>query len=138
MSKTYALQIISSDGVFYFGRTQSMVVPVIDGELGILPEHEEMMLAIKEGILRYQDAKDVWHEAAIGRGALQFAHNRCTIVVDTAEKPEDIDVKRAEEAKARAEEKLHQQLSAREYKIMQAALARALARLKLVKKDQVS
>ncbi|MBR1524764.1 MAG: ATP synthase F1 subunit epsilon, partial [Lachnospiraceae bacterium] len=57
---------------------------------------------------------------------------RCTIVVDTAEKPEEIDVNRALEAKKRAEEKLQHKLSEREYRLMQASLARALTRLKLV------
>lgn len=131
----FATQIISSDGMFYFGRLKNMIIPAVDGELGILPGHEEMIIALTEGILRYQDTKDVWHKAAIGRGAIQFANNRCTIVVDTAEKPEDIDVHRAEDAKARAEEKLQHKLSDREYRLLQMSLARALTRLKLLDKD---
>ncbi len=133
--KNFAIQIISSDGVFYYGRIRNLVVPATDGELGIQPGHEEMILALKEGILRYQDSKDDWYEAAVGRGTLQFANNRCTIVVDTAERPEDIDVKRAEEARQRAEEKLRYKLSEREYRTMQASLARALTRLKITKQD---
>lgn len=131
----FATQIISSDGMFYFGRLKSIVIPAVDGELGILPGHEEMIIALKEGILRYQDSKDVWHKAAIGRGTIQFANNRCTIVVDTAEKPEDIDVRRAEDAKARAEKKLQQKLSDREYRLLQMSLARALTRLKVLEKE---
>ena len=131
----FATQIISSDGMFYFGRLKSIVIPAVDGELGILPGHEEMIIALKEGILRYQDSKDVWHKAAIGRGTIQFANNRCTIVVDTAEKPEDIDVRRAEDAKARAEEKLQHKLSDREYRLLQMSLARALTRLKVLEKE---
>ncbi len=133
--KAFATQIISSDGMFYFGRLKNMIIPAVDGELGILPGHEEMIIALTEGILRYQDIKDVWHKAAIGRGTIQFANNRCTIVVDTAEKPEDIDVHRAEDAKARAEEKLQHKLSDREYRLLQMSLARALTRLKLMEKD---
>ena len=130
--KTFATQIISSDGVFYYGRLMGLVIPAVDGEMGVLPGHEEMIIALKEGILRYQDGKEKWHKAAIGRGTIQFANNRCTIVVDTAEKPEEIDVNRALEAKKRAEEKLQHKLSEREYRLMQASLARALTRLKLV------
>lgn len=135
---TFATQIISSDGLFYFGRLKSLVVPAVDGELGVLPGHEEMILALTEGIIRYQDQKDVWYRAAIGRGTIQFANNRCTIVVDTAEKPEDIDVRRAEAARARAEQKLQQKLSEREYKLMQMELARALARIRLSNQDRQS
>ncbi|MBO5552485.1 MAG: ATP synthase F1 subunit epsilon [Lachnospiraceae bacterium] len=133
--KTFATQIISSDGMFYFGRLKALVIPAVDGEMGVLPGHEEMIIALKEGILRYQDGKEKWHRASIGRGTIQFANNRCTIVVDTAEKPEEIDVKRAMEAKKRAEEKLQHSLSEREYRLMRASLARALTRLKLVEKN---
>ena len=132
---TFATQIISSDGVFYFGRLRALVIPAVDGEMGVLPGHEEMIIALKEGILRYKDGKDVWHKAAIGRGTIQFANNRCTIVVDTAEKPEEIDVRRAMEAIKRAEEQLQHALSEREYRLMQASLARALTRLKLVENN---
>ena len=55
--------------------------------------------------------------------------------MDTAERPDEIDVNRAMEAKKRAEAKLNQKLSEREYKILQSALARALTRLKLMDKD---
>jgi F-type H+-transporting ATPase subunit epsilon len=132
---SFATQIISSDGMFYFGRVKSLVVPATDGAMGILPGHEEMIIALQEGILRYQDGDDLWHKAAIGRGTMQVANNRCTIVVDTAEKPDEIDVKRAREAKERAEERLRQKISDREYRMMQAALARALTRLKLTTQD---
>ena len=133
--KAFATQIVDSDGVFYYGRLKSMIVPATDGEMGLLPDHEEIILALKEGILRYQDTNDKWHKAAIGQGTVQFAHNRCTVVVDTAERPDEIDVNRAMEAKKRAEAKLNQKLSEREYKILQSALARALTRLKLMDKD---
>ena len=57
-------------------------------------------------------------------------NNRVTLLVETAEKPEEIDVRRAEEAKQRAEERLRQKQSMVEYRTTQAALARALSRLK--------
>ncbi len=135
--KTFATQIVSSDGMFYYGRLKNLIIPAVDGEMGVLPGHEEMIIALKEGIIRYQDAKEEWHKAAIGQGAIQFANNRCTIVVDTAEKPEDIDINRALDAKRRAEEKLHQKLSEKEYRLLQSSLARALTRLKLMNQDRV-
>ena len=135
--KTFATQIVSSDGMFYYGRLKNLIIPAVDGEMGVLPGHEEMIIALKEGIIRYQDAKEEWHKAAIGQGAIQFANNRCTIVVDTAERPEDIDINRALDAKRSAEEKLHQKLSEKEYRLLQSSLARALTRLKLMNQDRV-
>ena len=58
-------------------------------------------------------------------------------MVDTAERPEDIDINRALDAKRRAEEKLHQKLSEKEYRLLQSSLARALTRLKLMNQDRV-
>ncbi len=58
--------------------------------------------------------------------------------MDTAERPEDIDLNRAEIARAKAEERLQQKISEREYKLMQMALARALARIKLSNQDRQS
>ena len=66
----------------------------------------------------------------VGRGILQVANNRVTMIVDTAERPEDIDEVRAREALERAQEQLRQQLSLREFKMSQASMARALTRLK--------
>ena len=56
-------------------------------------------------------------------------NNRATILVETAERPEDIDMVRAREAKERAEEQLRQKLSEKEYHHVKSSLARAMARL---------
>ena len=65
---------------------------------------------------------------------MQFANNRLTLLVDTLETKEEMDIRRAEEAKERAEEELRQKQSYMEYKKSQAALARALGRLEFYKK----
>ena len=63
-------------------------------------------------------------------------NNRASVLVNTAERPEDIDVKRAEEARERAEEQLRQKQSIQEYYRSKASLARAMSRLKVGKKDR--
>ena len=65
---------------------------------------------------------------------LKFANNRLTLLVDTLETKEEVDIRRAEEAKERAEEELRQKQSYVEFKKSQAALARALGRLEFYKK----
>ncbi len=62
-------------------------------------------------------------------------NNRASVLVNTAERPEDIDVKRAEEAKERAEEQLRQKQSIQEYYLSQASMARAMTRLKASRKN---
>lgn len=128
---TFWLKIVASDHVFYNGNCESLIVPAHDGELGILPHHEAMILASQEGELRFKAPGDTqWREAVVGRGIVQVVNNRVTIVVDTAERPEDIDAVRAKEALERAEEQMRQKQSIREFKMSQASMARALSRLK--------
>ena len=125
------LKIVASDHVFYNGHCSYLVVPAPDGEMGIMPHHEAMILAIKEGNLRFKVPEEIeWHQAIVGRGILQVANNRVTMIVDTAERPEDIDEVRAREALERAQEQLRQKQSLREFKMSQASMARALTRLK--------
>ena len=82
-----------------------------------------MILASQEGELRFRIPGETdWHRAVVGLGIVQVANNRVTVVVDTAERPEDIDQVRARQA-------LEKQ-SIREYHMSRASMARALSRLK--------
>ena len=119
---TFGLKIIASDGVFYAGRCQKLTIPAPDGEKGILAHHENMVIAVTVGIARMNVDGTEWKE---------IVNNRVTLIVDTAEKPEDIDVRRAREQKERAEEQLRQKQSIQQYYHTQASLARAMNRLRL-------
>ena len=125
------LKVIARDPVFYNGNCESLVVPAHDGEVGILPHREAMILAIQEGELRFRvPGENQYREAVVGIGIVQVANNRVTVVVDTAERPEDIDEVRARQALERAQEQLRQKQSIREYYMSKASMARALSRLK--------
>ena len=127
---TFWLKIVASDHIFYNGNCETLVVPAHDGEFGILPHHEAMILAVQEGGLRFRVPQETqWREAIVGRGIVQVANNRVTMLVDTAERPEDIDAVRAREALERAEEQMRQKQSLREFRMTQASMARALSRL---------
>lgn len=128
---TFGLKIIASDKVFYEGRCRKMVIPAPDGEKGILPNHENMVIAIAVGIARLELEEGQWAEVAVGTGFAEIVNNRVTLLVDTAERPEDIDIRHAEEQRERAEEKMRQKQSIQEYYHTQASLARAMNRLKL-------
>lgn len=128
---TFGLKIIASDKVFYEGRCRNLVIPAPDGEKGILPNHENMVIAITVGIARMEIEEGKWQEVAVGTGFVEIVNNRVTLLVDTAERPEDIDVRRAEEQRERAEEQMRQKQSIQEYYHTQASLARAMNRLKL-------
>ena len=128
--KTFSMKVLASDKVFYDGRCKMVILPAQDGQLGVLANHGDMVVAIAMGEMRIQREDDTWETALIGKGVMQDINNRMTILTEFAEHPEDIDEKRAQEAKARAEEQLRQKQSIQEYHHSKAALARAIARLK--------
>ena len=128
---TFGLKIIASDKVFYEGRCRNLVIPAPDGEVGLLPHHENMVIAIEVGIARMQVEEGEWSEIAVGTGFAEIVNNRVTLLVDTAERPEDIDVRRAHEQKERAQEQMRQKRSIQQYYHTQASLARAMNRLRL-------
>lgn len=131
---TFDLKVIACDKVFYDGPSSILVVPALDGEIAVLANHENMVVAVKAGELRFKDEKEQWQEAVNGIGFVQVMANKVTVLVDTVEKPEDIDVARAKAAEERAKERLRQKQSLQEYHRSQASLARAMARLRAASK----
>ncbi|MCX7715144.1 MAG: ATP synthase F1 subunit epsilon [Clostridia bacterium] len=133
MSSTFYLEILSHNRVFYTGNAENLILPVLDGEMGVLAKHEPMVSAICAGEMRFK-VNGEWKIAAVGDGFAEIMPEYVVILVDTVELPEEIDVRRAQEAKQRAEEKLKQKENLIEYYHARAALARAMARLKVTGK----
>lgn len=127
---TFFLKIITSNKVFFKGQVSMAVVTATDGEKAFMAHHEEMVLALKPGEIRFQKEDGNWVTAVSGVGVVQAAHNRVTVIVESAELPEEIDAVRAREARDRALEEMRQKQSIREYKTTQASLARAINRLR--------
>lgn len=135
-SQTFDLKVLSVNGILYDGRVKELVVPCVDGEMAILANHEEMILAISDGLIRIVDPSGEEIMAVVSVGSIQVHDNKCILIVNTAERPEDIDKLRAQEAYEAAMEELQQKQSMKEFKMSQAGLARALMRLKAASKYQ--
>jgi F-type H+-transporting ATPase subunit epsilon len=128
---TFYLKIIASNKIFFKGKCETLTVPALDGELEIMAHHQNMVVAIQVGGIRFrEEGSEEYQEAIVGIGFVHIANNRVTMLVDTCEKPEDIDRVRAEEALERAKEQLRQKQSIQEYHVSRASLARAMYRLK--------
>ncbi|MBR6071096.1 MAG: F0F1 ATP synthase subunit epsilon [Ruminococcus sp.] len=133
MAKTFHLEIIATDRVFFSGEVEHLVITAIDGLLGIMAGHEPLVTSLPTGELKYMvDGR--WKYAAISEGFIQVMPDSSIILADTCELPEEIDIKRAQQAKERAEELLRQKQSIKEYYETQAALNRAINRLKISQK----
>ena len=134
MSKFY-LKVISSNRIFYEGFCTCLIIPSVDGEKAIMAHHEEVIVAVDNGEMRMQKEEGgEWSYAVLGKGFCMVANNRVTVLADTVERPEEVDANRAKEALERAQERLRQKRSIQEYHMTQAAMARALTRLKETEK----
>lgn len=132
MYPKFHLEIYTPERLFFDDEVEMVVVESSDGEVGILKGHIPMVAAINIGEMRILvDGK--WKVAAINEGFIEVRPDATVILVRSAEWPEEIDARRAEEAKARAEERLRQKMSMAEYHRSKAALARAMARLRVKK-----
>ena len=130
MASTFYLEMVSPQNIFFSGNARQIILPGPDGSYGVLPNHEPMVTAITAGIARYQDEEGRWHVAVVSDGCVEVMPERVIVLAATIERPDEIDRNRALAAKHRAEERLRQKQSQHEYYQTQAALSRALARLK--------
>jgi len=131
---TFSLKVIASDKIFFDGRAEVIIIPEIDGEKAMLAHHEDMVIAITNGDMKFRLEDKTWVNAVVGKGFAQVINNRVSVLVDTVERPEDIDAARAKEALERAKEQLRQKQSLQDFRLSQASMARAMTRLKSTSK----
>ena len=131
---SFQVHILAADHTFYQGPCQSLIVPTPEGQYGVLAHHSNMISAIVPGTLQYRVEGQPFQQAAVSSGLIKVENNDVLILVDTAERPEEIDENRARRSAEAAREAILQKRSIREYRSAQATLTRALSRLK-VKRD---
>ena len=137
MANSFYMQIISVNRIFFSGRCEALIFQEEDGEREIQAYHEPMIIAVHEGEIRFRpEGSEEWLYGVVGVGFVQISNNRVTLLVETAENPDEIDIRRAEEARERALEELRQKQSIQEYYRSSASLSRARSRLKVAKRFQ--
>ena len=94
MDKTFKLEIITPYRVFYSGMAEMMIINSVDGELGILPEHESFVTPVVIGPGKIK-ISGIWKNASVSDGFLEMDNNKVTMLVGAAEWPEEIDAERA-------------------------------------------
>lgn len=134
-TNTFSLQIISSNRTFYSGKAKIIIFPTEDGEFALMANHEDVTITVEIGEIRFQKDDDTWVTGVVSKGFAEMANNRVRMFVYSCEKPDEIDIRRAQEARERAEERLRQKQSIIEYHQSKASLARAMARLKAANKN---
>lgn len=132
MSETILLEIVSPLKLVYKHEVESLVVPGSLGQMGILPHHAAIVSGLEIGVVKVK-VDGTEFKMAISGGFLEVANNKAVILAETAETEEEIDLKRAEEAKTRAEMRLSKQISETDIQRAELALKRALARINTVR-----
>jgi len=128
------LDIVTAERQVYSEVVDEVIAPGVDGQLGILPHHSPLMTMLKPGeLVVKQEGSEV--SLAVSGGFMEVRPDRVIILADTAERAEEIDLARAEEARKRAEAARAEAPAGAEASIAaEAALQRALARLKVARR----
>ena len=129
----FILNITASSGEFYQGNCENLVLPIGDGVYGVQAGHSPVLVALHMGILHF-DADGESRDVLVGDGNAEVTPSYVMVLVDSAERPEDIDKNRAEAARIRAEERLQHKQSMHEYYQSKIALDRAMQRLQTAAK----
>lgn len=131
-----ALKIVTPEGVVLQEEVAQVTLPVEEGEVTLLAEHMPYIgsLSAGEAVLGRADGSEDFF--ALSGGFVEFDHNTLTVLADTAERAEAIDIERAEVAKKRAEELRNQavDMNEEEYARVAAALEKELVRIKVARK----
>jgi len=127
------LDIVTAERVVFSEDVDVVVAPGVEGQLGILPHHTPLMTMLQPGELRVRKGGEEFF-LVISGGFLEVRPDRIIVLADTAERVEEIDVARAEEAKRRAQERLKERGPGLDMARAEAGLRRALARLEVVQR----
>ena len=130
---TIKLDIVTAERVVFSDDVDVVVAPGIGGQLGILPHHAPLMTMLQPGELVARKGGEEFSIAVFG-GFLEVRPDHIIVLADAAERAEEIDAAKAEEAKRRAEEELARHPGAEEAARIEAALRRSLVRLKVQEK----
>ena len=127
----FSLTALTPEKQFFSAEVTEVVFSTPEGRLGIMAGHSPMVVSVSECIMEIL-ADGEWKIAAIGQGFAEIEYDKAEFYVDTAEWADEIDAVRAKDALERADRRIRSHLSLKEYLRTQAAMNRALARLKAV------
>lgn len=130
MPRTIAIEIITPERVVFSEQAEIIIVPALDGRLGVLPGHAPLVTGIKIGTVKIRKADGEEMLIPTTGGIMEVRPEQVNIVVNTAELPQEIDVERALRSKERAEKRLNLNEGGLDEIRARASLERAFARLR--------
>jgi F-type H+-transporting ATPase subunit epsilon len=135
MADTFQFEIVTPEKLVVRDVAEEMQIPGKNGYLGILPGHAPLITELGVGEISYR-VSGYTHRLAVAWGFAEVLPDKVTILAETAERGQEIDVKRAEDAKRRAEERLKSGNPETDFERAQVALERADTRLQVAGKER--
>lgn len=131
MTKVLNLSVVTPEKKIFEGNITSLTAPGINGEFGVLPEHTPFSTVLSPGVVNYKKEDGSEEMLAVSGGYIEVMRDKIILLVETAEKPEEIDIetikRRKEEKEKLLKSKSKQDV---DYDLIQAELLRELAKLK--------
>jgi len=134
MAETFELEIVTPDKLVVKDVAEEMQIPGKSGYFGVLPGHAPLISELAVGEITYKSSGTTKH-ISVAWGFAEVLPTKVTILAETAERPEEIDVARAEKAKEKCERELKSGAADLDYDQVQAALERAETRIDVAKKQ---
>ena len=132
MANTFQLEIVTPSRLLVKDAAEEAQIPGVSGYLGILPGHAKLITELAVGVLTYK-ASGATHTLSVAWGFMEVLPDKVTILAEAAERPQEIDVERAQKAKGRAEQRLKSNDLQVDYTRAEDALQRADTRLNVAK-----
>ena len=135
MANTIQVDVVSAEEQIFSGEAEFVVLPGIEGELGIYPRHTPLFTQIRPGAVRIKLPDQAQEEFVFVQGGfLEVQPHKVTVLADTAIRAHDLDEVKALEAKKKAEESMANKDSAENLATAQAELSAAMAQLEAIRK----
>ncbi|MCI8887416.1 MAG: ATP synthase F1 subunit epsilon [Hungatella sp.] len=128
MADVFKLQIVTPERVFYEGDAGMVELSTTEGDIGVYANHIPMTAIVAPGVLKIHEGSEI-KKAALHAGFIEVLPEEITIMAEVVEWPDEIDVKRAEEARIRAERRLKEHSAESDVLRAKLALRRAMTRL---------
>jgi len=136
MSATLQLEIITPEAIVLSEQVEMVILPCLDGQIGVLPDHVALMTQIVPGEMTVrQGGQDRY--LAVGEGLAEITGRRVAVLTVMAIAAENIDEAKAEETRLQAEAKLKERLSSEEVASVNAVLVRSLAQLNVGRRRHI-
>jgi F-type H+-transporting ATPase subunit epsilon len=135
MANTIHVDVVSAEEQIYSGEAEFVILPGIEGELGVYPRHTPLFTQIRPGAVRIKVPDQDQEELVFVQGGfLEVQPHKVTVLADTAIRANDLDEVKALEAKKKAEEAMANKGSSQNLAAAQAELSVALAQLEAIRK----